>query len=397
MGSSDSAGRQAGQSSNMLKWMPREKKKDASVDISDDPLDALMFGKKDPHNKIYCVNRVNPLFLDDNPYTANNPQLESNFNRIGSFSSGYGSSFGKGTIRRGRQRRSSFGSYKEGQREGENTVKLPAPVWPSLDNENRPNTNVSIMKERFQMNKMNNKKDSLPKMLGSLNSLNQSNEKNEARSGQKFGDLSSKSPRYLKSLDKQKLMRNLENSSDELESDEETQHHEQTAVNAQKAKAVTLEKSRRNRELVRSTSQSSRQSYDSFFDNGSVYRSIHRKDTKPKKEQLQLKPNKLRMDMHPYTYLDQNSNQRTLSRKPSPPWLLARRPSLTPSNNPYTQFGGEVGWYAKSGGQEKKMKISSLVFFCKSVCFVLLLACLVMVVVTVSVFLTKNWRKSINV
>ena len=41
----------------MLKWMPREKKKDASVDISDDPLDALMFGKKDPHNKIYCVNR----------------------------------------------------------------------------------------------------------------------------------------------------------------------------------------------------------------------------------------------------------------------------------------------------------------------------------------------------
>ena len=55
--SSDSASRQAGQSSNMLKWMPREKKKDASVDISDDPLDALMFGKKDPHNKIYCVNR----------------------------------------------------------------------------------------------------------------------------------------------------------------------------------------------------------------------------------------------------------------------------------------------------------------------------------------------------
>ena len=41
----------------MLKWIPREKKKDASVDISDDPLDALMFGKKDPHNKIYCVNR----------------------------------------------------------------------------------------------------------------------------------------------------------------------------------------------------------------------------------------------------------------------------------------------------------------------------------------------------
>ena len=45
------------QDSNMLKWIPREKKKDTSVDISDDPLDALMFGKNDPRNKIYCVNR----------------------------------------------------------------------------------------------------------------------------------------------------------------------------------------------------------------------------------------------------------------------------------------------------------------------------------------------------
>jgi hypothetical protein len=43
----------------MLKWITtgRDKKKDISVNISDDPLDALIFGKDAPFEKIYCVNR----------------------------------------------------------------------------------------------------------------------------------------------------------------------------------------------------------------------------------------------------------------------------------------------------------------------------------------------------
>ena len=92
---------------------------------------------------------------------------------------------------------------------------------------------------------------------------------------------------------------------------------------------------------------------------------------------------------------------------PSPSWLLARRPGLMSLSNSYGQLGesGELGdgggWYAKSGGNDinidKDKKHRPCVVFCKSVCFLLLLVGLVMVVVTVSIFLTRGKRRMINV
>ena len=90
-------------------------------------------------------------------------------------------------------------------------------------------------------------------------------------------------------------------------------------------------------------------------------------------------------------------------------WLLARRDSLAPSYYPYTQFrhGGEVwgedrwrhphfvaGIIGESGEEKKKSK--SMVLFLKSFCFLLLLTSFVMVIVTVSVFLSKGGKRFVQ-
>ena len=375
-------------------------------------------------------DRVNPIFQDDYTFSIEGLSKESNLQRTSSFSSGYGSSIGrcgfvlqlfislwtgKGTIRRGRRARTnSFGTtgiHKELPKEEKNEVLLPPSVWPGLGEENRPKSSVGIMKERFHLNKINQKMNSKgnSQIVGSLKSLKQFNELDEARSGQKFAKILSKSPRSKEILASQKLLQELESSSDEHDSEEET------AVNVPTSK-VAIFSAKGGKESFRSKSQNIQKNQEeSFYCNsnnkGGSIGSLDRRNMTAKDTQLQLSPHRLRIDMHPYTFLDQKQppamSNRTPSRNPSPSWLLARKHSLTPSHSRYTQLGaagelgGEGGWYAKSGGNgdlsEKKMKSSSLVFFCKSVCFVLLLAGLVMVVVTVSVFLSKSGRRSVQV
>jgi hypothetical protein len=380
--------------------------------------------------------RVNPIFQDDFTFSSEGLSKETNLQRTSSFSSGYGSSIGrcgfvlqlfislwtgKGTIRRGRRARTnSFGNAeirKELPKEENNEVLLPPSVWPGLGEETKPKSSVGIMKERFHLNKINQKMNSKgnSQIVGSLKSLKQFNELNEARSGQKFAEIISKSPRSKEILASQKLLQELESSSDEHDSDEENQDHEQTAVNVPTSK-VAIFSAKGGKEIFRSRSKNIQKTQEESFyckshNKGGSISSLDRCNLTAKDIQLQLSPHRLRIDMHPYTFLDQSQSpamsNRTLSRNPSPSWLLARKHSLTPSHSRYTQLGaagelgGEGGWYAKSDGNEdlteKKMKSSSLVFFCKSVCFVLLLAGLVMVVVTVSVFLSKSGRRSVQV
>ena len=214
-------------------------------------------------------DRVNPIFQDDYTFSIEGLSKESNLQRTSSFSSGYGSSIGrcgfvlqlfislwtgKGTIRRGRRARTnSFGTtgiHKELPKEEKNEVLLPPSVWPGLGEENRPKSSVGIMKERFHLNKINQKMNSKgnSQIVGSLKSLKQFNELDEARSGQKFAKILSKSPRSKEILASQKLLQELESSSDEHDSDEET------AVNVSTSK-VAIFSAKGGKESFRSKSQ----------------------------------------------------------------------------------------------------------------------------------------------
>jgi len=386
----------------------------------------LAQGANHHYNKIYTINRVNPAFQEDG---SSRPR--SSLYRTSSYSSGSRSSIGGqdagdlGMYSLPRKHKESEGRSKttEARSRKEGEALVPTPIWPVTGNDNLQRKSVDIMKERFSQRKV-------PAMTRNIESWLQFEQISQpSRSNQVPETLvRSESPDCQEFVENQKPRNDFGTGSAEhdsivtnallamtgedieYEEDEEdeysTERQEDTeAVIKQLAEAVSksrgvsslskaVAKSKkhpdRRAKLYRQVAapiprQHSSQPYQRFLntpihENSSKYKILNERGPVGEKDHM--------LELYAHQLGDQISSNNPYKRFGHPPpstsssWLLARRED---------DRGWEGGRWRYSGlGEDNEKKNGLLAVFCKSFCFVLLLLSFVMVIVTVSIFLSRR-------
>ena len=380
---------------------------------------------------------MNPEFQEEN---SSRPR--SSLYRTSSHSSGFGSSIGgqdAGDLGMPRKNKKYEGRSKtietRSGKEGEELV--PTPIWPGTRNDNLQRKSVDIMKERFSQRKV-------PAMTRNIESwlqfeqISQQSKSNQVTETLVRGE----SPDCQEFVENQKPRNDVETGSAEhdsivtnallamtgqdieYEEDEEdeysTDRQEDTeAVIKQLTEAVS--KSRGVSSLSKAVAKSKKhpdrramlyrkvaaslprqntecsQSHQRFLnspihENSSKYKILNERGSVEEKDETM---GNHMLELYAHQLGDQISSKNSYKRLGHPPpstsssWLLARREDDRGWDGGRWRYP-EIGEGSVEEGEDNEKNNGLLSVFCKSFCFVLLLLSFVMVIVTVSIFLSKR-------
>jgi len=382
----------------MLKWLVTGKERgEVSQRICEDTLDVVKAEENDHYNKIYRSNRVNPLFQVDDPYiqfARGGLNKNCDLYRTPSCSSGYGSAISQEQL-------GNTQPYYVGRNEKIPTLRrkenvhltVPSPIWPGfgrihswlqLEEENAADTKQLVSGPKSKSTECDSFRVTQP----------------SDDCSEDYDDHSEKDPT---SLDVLYVMKE-----EDCENMIEVKSKKRKDMHKLHLKSVaSLNKRRRKKVRKVSTGYSKycsdRGSYTADKETPKEYSSQKHTDQRsriPKHGLLKLSANSL-CEKLPHQAPYSGHFQASRMTPHSSSWILPGGDASEPPLYPWTHLDhGHGVWVEEKwrhqlyGSVEElghtKPSNSYLVTFCKSFCFLLLLTAFVMVIVIVSVFLSKG-------